>query len=574
MIKHSAAISFGTGPGSGGHSDDATPRPSARGGPDGPWRAITVGRTGLEQTLRRESGIELIRARSTFEAVGELSDALESDAQATEANAGAAPALRCVVLVAHECAADEIAGSFVAAMKSMQPHVAVLLVARADGTASDMARAAFDAVITAETSPDDVRRVAASVLNTSAPGLVQVKPASAARDEAARQQATESAAAVAGAAWVPAGGPVGGPSSSARAEAGRQEPAGTGEKKHDAPLIGQSDRSGRIDWSAQSQGPDRAPAAVERTHGGGMPGGGMPGGVGPDGALPGDAPLLAALLAGRDVVLAALEVLRARTGDASVTFAPAEASAPPPVAGLGESLEPVVHSGTLFGYLRFSSHGTARGDRVVAASWLSMYFALQAQQKALRTAAMVDDLTGAYNRRYFEHFMSAALAQAQRERHTLTLLVFDLDGFKGFNDRFGHAAGDEILRETVALLKSVIRPADKVCRIGGDEFAVIFYEPTGPRDIGSKPPEDVTIIAKRFQQQVRAHRFPKLGGSAPGALTISGGLATFPWDGRTATELLAHADNLALAAKRDGKNAIRIGPDGSSRSSSYGAPAT
>lgn len=551
MIKLSAAISFGAGPGSGGHSDGVTARPSD---PGGPWRVITVGRTGLEQSLRRESGVELIRARSTFEAVGELSDALESDEQSRVASAEPAP-LRCVVLVAHDCAADEIAGSFVAAMKSMQPQVAVLLVARADGSASDILRAAFDAVVSAETSPEDVRKVAASVLHSAAPGLVQVKPASPGRDESERRQATEAAAAIAGTAWVPAAESIG----PGRAEAGRHEPSRRGEKAPPAPQIGQSDGSGRIDWSPSGRGPDRAQATGERTSGG---------------AMPGDAPLLAALLAGRDVVLPALDVLRTRTGDGSITFAPAEPATAPPVARAGETLEPVVHSGTLFGHLRFSSHGTARGDRVAAASWLAMYLALQTQQTALRTAAMVDDLTGAYNRRYFEHFMASALAQAQRERHTLTLLVFDLDGFKGFNDRFGHAAGDEILRETVALLKSVIRPADKVCRIGGDEFAVIFYEPTGPRDIGSKPPEDVTIIAKRFQQQVRAHRFPKLAGSAPGALTISGGLATFPWDGRTATELLAHADNLALAAKRDGKNAIRIGPDGSSRSSSYGTPST
>jgi diguanylate cyclase (GGDEF)-like protein len=180
---------------------------------------------------------------------------------------------------------------------------------------------------------------------------------------------------------------------------------------------------------------------------------------------------------------------------------------------------------------------------------------------------MVDDLTGAFNRRYFDRFMAAALAQAKRDRHALTLMVFDLDDFKSYNDRWGHPAGDDILRETVRLLRSVIRPSDRVCRIGGDEFAVVFYEPTGPRDPGSRPPDDPHRIAQRFQQQIREHRFPKLGGCAPGSLTVSAGIATYPWDGRTPAELVLRADQLALESKRAGKNAITMGPlaEGASR---------
>jgi diguanylate cyclase (GGDEF)-like protein len=138
--------------------------------------------------------------------------------------------------------------------------------------------------------------------------------------------------------------------------------------------------------------------------------------------------------------------------------------------------------------------------------------------------------------------------------------MFDIDNFKQFNDLYGHAAGDDILIQVVKLMRSVIRPTDKVCRIGGDEFVVIFWEPTGPRTATSRPPSDIYALAQRFQSEIANHKFPKLGREAPGALTISGGLATYPWDGANAAALLAQADELSLQSKRQGKNAIALGP--------------
>ena len=139
-------------------------------------------------------------------------------------------------------------------------------------------------------------------------------------------------------------------------------------------------------------------------------------------------------------------------------------------------------------------------------------------------------------------------------------MVYDFDDFKRYNDAFGHAAGDEILCETTRLLRSVIRPTDRVCRIGGDEFAVIFDDPSGPRSGEGRHPTSIGAIAERFQRQVCAHRFPKLGADAQGTLTISGGMATFPWDGHDASSLLERADALALESKRQGKNLITLGP--------------
>jgi two-component system, cell cycle response regulator len=270
------------------------------------------------------------------------------------------------------------------------------------------------------------------------------------------------------------------------------------------------------------------------------------------GAELGDAGLVGLVLRGADPLAAALGIIRERVGDGGVSFTAAGRAEP------ANATEVAGPDGHRFGWL---SGGPGASEGLAPhARWLGAWLALAAQQSQLRQAAFTDPLTGAWNRRYFDRFLGAAIRSAQSDRRHLTVLVFDIDDFKKYNDQFGHAAGDSILTETVRLLRSVIRPEDKVCRIGGDEFAVIFHEPDGPREPMSKPPESIHEIAQRFQRQVCGHKFPKLGEQAPGTLTISGGLATFPWDGRTAEELLARADELALRAKRAGKNTMVLGP--------------
>jgi len=180
--------------------------------------------------------------------------------------------------------------------------------------------------------------------------------------------------------------------------------------------------------------------------------------------------------------------------------------------------------------------------------------------RRLRDLAIRDGLTGAGNRRWFDAYLAWAIAEADRAGLAVTLLLFDIDDFKSFNDRHGHGAGDAILRETVRLLASVIRPDDVICRVGGDEFAVVFFDPAGSRAEGSRPPDDVLTVAQRFRDQIAHERFPKLGAEAPDRLTISGGLARYLEHGRTAGDLLRHADLAAGEAKRTGKNAIVFGP--------------
>ncbi len=194
------------------------------------------------------------------------------------------------------------------------------------------------------------------------------------------------------------------------------------------------------------------------------------------------------------------------------------------------------------------------------ADWMSRWLAMEAQHAGLWDLALRDELTGAWNRRYFHRFLETLLQRAVSERFRVTLMLFDIDDFKQYNDRFGHAAGDDILREAARLMRSVVRTHDVVARIGGDEFAVIFWDAQGPRRPHSQHPNDVRQAAQRFQKAIRESRFPRLLDQSRGTLTISGGLASFPWDGRTPGELVERADAMCLESKRQGKNALTFGP--------------
>ncbi|MGH9712249.1 MAG: GGDEF domain-containing protein [Candidatus Acidiferrales bacterium] len=93
-----------------------------------------------------------------------------------------------------------------------------------------------------------------------------------------------------------------------------------------------------------------------------------------------------------------------------------------------------------------------------------------------RNLALVDPLTGLYNRRFAERTLKAEMARAQRKGYALTLVMFDLNGFKKINDRFGHAAGDLVLKEFAGRLCKAVREADVAARLGGDEFMLILTE--------------------------------------------------------------------------------------------------
>jgi len=178
--------------------------------------------------------------------------------------------------------------------------------------------------------------------------------------------------------------------------------------------------------------------------------------------------------------------------------------------------------------------------------------------ESLNRLAITDHLTGAYNRRYFYMATDRILKRAEAEGFRATLLLYDIDDFKRYNDTYGHAAGDEILRETAAMMRRITRTQDIVARIGGDEFAVLFWDAEPPRSPGSTPPQRAYDLADRFRQAVTRMNFHSLGPEARGSLTISGGLASFPEAGGTCRELLRAADRALKSAKQSGKDAIKL----------------
>ena len=153
-------------------------------------------------------------------------------------------------------------------------------------------------------------------------------------------------------------------------------------------------------------------------------------------------------------------------------------------------------------------------------------------------------------------------------RFPVTLILFDIDGFKTYNDQFGHGVGDEILRQTASLIKRCVRDHDLVARLGGDEFAVVFWEKEGPRqprDGTSQPvpasriPQTPKQMFQRFQRLLASPDFSILGATGKGTLTISGAMAVYPYDAQDVAGLIEAADReLMFSAKASGKNCLKL----------------
>jgi diguanylate cyclase (GGDEF)-like protein len=192
---------------------------------------------------------------------------------------------------------------------------------------------------------------------------------------------------------------------------------------------------------------------------------------------------------------------------------------------------------------------------------------LERRMRHLERLATTDDLTGLKNRRYTWEFAAQILRLAGQTNGRVTLLVFDIDDFKHYNDVYGHVVGDEILREAAILMRRCCRPHDVVGRIGGDEFAVVFWDdpcrPAGDvaqdrRSAAGAHPTEAISVARRFQKEFGNADLHLLGPGGEGILTISGGLASFPRDGTTVPQLFERADFALLDAKRRGKNRIYL----------------
>ena len=149
--------------------------------------------------------------------------------------------------------------------------------------------------------------------------------------------------------------------------------------------------------------------------------------------------------------------------------------------------------------------------------------------------AVIDGLTGLYNRRFFKESMTIEFARIKRHSSKLSLLMIDIDNFKNYNDTNGHPAGDEALRKTAKLLKGSLREMDIVCRYGGEEFIVMLSQ----TDKGG-----AQLVAERLRVQANLYL----------PFTLSLGVATYPEDSQDINNLVEKADAALYKAKQGGKN--------------------
>ena len=164
-----------------------------------------------------------------------------------------------------------------------------------------------------------------------------------------------------------------------------------------------------------------------------------------------------------------------------------------------------------------------------------------------RELSITDDLTGLYNRRYFNQRYEREVLRAKRYKRPLTVIMVDIDYFKNYNDVNGHILGDEVLKKVANSLESNLRKADIVARYGGEEFVILLPEI-------DKTHADQA--AEKLRLAIEKSKFTQEQSQPKGKLTISLGLATLPIDSSNSQELLEYADRALYRAKANGRNCV------------------
>jgi diguanylate cyclase (GGDEF)-like protein len=169
------------------------------------------------------------------------------------------------------------------------------------------------------------------------------------------------------------------------------------------------------------------------------------------------------------------------------------------------------------------------------------------QTRRLKKLSITDSLTGLLNRRYLEERLEEELARSSRHNHSLCLMMMDIDGFKLYNDTFGHPAGDRLLKRISEAITRSVRTTDIAARFGGDEFLVLL-------------PETEPALAMKIADRVHREVFRIGTALAQGrvAVTISIGIASYPRNGQTLEQVIEQADRALYQAKMKGKNRIEV----------------
>ena len=171
---------------------------------------------------------------------------------------------------------------------------------------------------------------------------------------------------------------------------------------------------------------------------------------------------------------------------------------------------------------------------------------LERSRAAFEELAIRDELTGLYNRRELDRRLTAEVARSSRTQHPFSFVLLDVDHFKLVNDRYGHPAGDQVLRQIARIVSGELRVTDTAARYGGEEIGVLLPETSAA---------DAAAVATRLRERLEATTFD-LGDGTTFSVTASFGVAAIPGNASTCAELVAAADEALYAAKAGGRNRV------------------
>ena len=167
--------------------------------------------------------------------------------------------------------------------------------------------------------------------------------------------------------------------------------------------------------------------------------------------------------------------------------------------------------------------------------------------RRLELLSITDGLTKLHNHRHFQDELARAFDEAQRYQRPLSLAMIDIDFFKKFNDTYGHAAGDDVLKQVAKIYRSSVRSTDLVARYGGEEFAVMMPETAL---------DDAITFAEKIRNVIETTPLETQAGKVHA--TVSLGVASIPLSRiRSAKELIVAADKALYRAKRNGRNQVQ-----------------
>ncbi len=216
---------------------------------------------------------------------------------------------------------------------------------------------------------------------------------------------------------------------------------------------------------------------------------------------------------------------------------------------------PLLMQGTVFGVFYFESPKMGaflEADQkilTILANSASLAIENAMLHQETEALSVKDELTGAFNYRYFTQILLEEIKRAKRYRQSLSLIMVDIDWFKKCNDSYGHLFGNLVLKDVVSIIGRCIRDVDILCRYGGEEFIAILPQTNK---------KDAFTIAERVRFFVQKHSFQDPGLRIKTKLTVSVGVATFPEDATDPDKLILQVDSALYQAKGKGKNLVCV----------------